>query len=286
MKLVRFGPSGAESPGIVDSHGVIRDMSAHVEDWTGANLLPKVLEKFAGIDIGALPPVPDGTRIGPCVARPGKFICIGLNYHCNAKSLDQPVPAEPVIAMKPLSAISGADDGIELPRGSTTTDWEVELGVVIGKPAKYIDEKSARAHIAGYCLINDLADRELQSKRGGDTSKGRGHDGFGPIGPYFVPAADVPDPQSLDLWLEIDGQRVQNGNTADMIFGVDYLVAYLSQFMTLLPGDIIASGTPAGIGVGMKPPRFLKPGQTVTLAGSGLGQQTHIVRAHAQLADR
>ena len=186
--------------------------------------------------------------------------------------------------MKPLSAVSGPSDGIELPRGSTTTDWEVELGIVIGKPAKYVEEKDARNHVAGYCLINDLADRELQGQRGGDTSKGRGHDSFGPIGPYFVPVRDMPDPQSIDLWLEIDGRRIQSGNTADMIFGVDYLVAYLSQFMTLLPGDIIASGTPAGIGVGMTPPRFLKTGELVRLGGSGLGEQHHTVRAYAELA--
>lgn len=284
MKLVRFGPAGAESPGIVDDKGSIRDVSAHLSDWTGANLLPEALAKIAAIDIETLPVAPVGTRIGACVAQPGKFICIGLNYHCNAKALGQPIPAEPVIAMKPLSAVSGPGDGIELPRGSTTTDWEVELGIVIGKPAKYVDDKHARDHIAGYCLINDLADRNLQSKRGGDTSKGRGHDSFGPIGPWFMPAAEMADPQAVALWLEIDGERIQNGNTADMIFGVDYLVAYLSQFMTLLPGDIIASGTPAGIGVGMKPQRFLSPGQTVRLGGSGLGEQNHIVRPFAALA--
>jgi 2-keto-4-pentenoate hydratase/2-oxohepta-3-ene-1,7-dioic acid hydratase in catechol pathway len=284
MKLIRFGPAGAERPGLVDGGGQIRDLSDHVADWTGDRLLPASIEKIAAADPARLPVVAAETRIGACVARPGKFICIGLNYHANASALGQPIPDEPVIAMKPLSAISGPNDGIELPRGSVTTDWEVELGIVIGRPAKYVEEKDARRHIAGYCLINDLADRDLQSKRGGDTSKGRGHDGFGPIGPYFVPAQDVPDPQAIDLWLEIDGKRIQSGNTSDMIFGVDYLVAYVSQFMTLLPGDIIASGTPAGIGVGMKPPRFLKAGESVRLGGTGLGEQHHIVRAYAELA--
>lgn len=284
MKLVRFGPIGVERPGLVDDEGRIRDLSDHVADWTGDRLLPASLEKIAAIDLARLPVVPADSRIGACVARPGKFICIGLNYHANAASLGQPIPDEPVISMKPLSAISGPNDGIELPRGSATTDWEVELGIVIGRPAKYVDEKDARRRVAGYCLINDLADRDLQSKRGGDTSKGRGHDGFGPIGPYFVPAQDVPDPQAIGLWLEIDGKRIQSGNTGDMIFGVDYLVAYLSQFMTLLPGDIIASGTPAGIGVGMTPPRFLKAGENVRLGGTGLGAQNHTVRAYEDVA--
>lgn len=280
MKLLRFGTLGAERPAMEDQSGIIRDVSGFVSDWTGPNLSAESLRKLSEIDLQKLPVVPVGTRIGACIAQPGKFICIGLNYHCNAEFLGQAIPDEPVIAMKPLSAISGPNDGIELPRSSTTTDWEVELGIVIGKPAKYIDEAQARDHVAGYCLINDLADRNLQAKRGGDTSKGRGHDSFGPIGPYFIPADDVPDPQSLNLWLDIDGERAQSGSTADMIYGVDYLVAYLSQFMTLVPGDIIASGTPAGIGVGMRPPRFLEEGQVVCLGGTGLGQQRHVVRAY------
>ncbi len=181
--------------------------------------------------------------------------------------------------MKPLSAICGPNDPIELPRGSVQTDWEVELGIVIGKRAKYVTEAEARSHVAGYCLVNDLSERGHQRDRGGDSSKGRGHDSFGPIGPWFVPAADIPDPQALDLWLEVDGERVQSGNTRDMIFGVDYLVSYISQFMTLLPGDLIASGTPAGIGIGMSPPRFLRAGQRVRLGGTGLGIQDHIVIA-------
>jgi 2-keto-4-pentenoate hydratase/2-oxohepta-3-ene-1,7-dioic acid hydratase in catechol pathway len=283
MKLLRFGPVGAERPGLLDGDGQIRDLSDHVADWTGDRIQPVTLEKIAAIDTDALPIVAADTRIGACVARPGKFISIGLNYYSNAHALGQPIPDEPAIAMKPLSAICGPNDGIELPRDSTTTDWEVELGIVIGQPTKYVEEKQAGRHIAGYCLINDLADRDLQSRRGGDTSKGRGYDSFGPIGPYLVPAQDVPDPHALDLWLEIDGRRVQSGNTGDMIFGINYLVAYLSQFMTLLPGDIIASGTPAGIGVGMKPPRFLVAGQNVRLGGTGLGEQRQSVRSYRKV---
>ncbi|WP_136685725.1 fumarylacetoacetate hydrolase family protein [Falsirhodobacter xinxiangensis] len=221
----------------------------------------------------------EDVRLGACVADVGKFICVGLNYHCNARSLGLPTPSEPAIAMKPLSAICGPNDPIELPRGSVQTDWEVELGVVIGKRAKYVTEAEARSHIAGYCLVNDLSERSHQRDRGGDSSKGRGHDSFGPIGPWFVTADEIPDPQALDLWLEVDGIRVQSGNTADMIFGVDHLVSYISQFMTLLPGDLIATGTPAGIGIGMSPPRFLSAGQRVQLGGTGLGTQDHIVIA-------
>jgi 2-keto-4-pentenoate hydratase/2-oxohepta-3-ene-1,7-dioic acid hydratase in catechol pathway len=277
MQLLRYGPVGREKPGVLDADGQIRDLSAHRADLEGDVLSPSGLRRLMQLEFPNLPLVNREVRIGACIARPGKFICIGLNYHCNASALKQPIPTEPAIAMKALSAICGANDPIELPRDAESLDWEVELGVVIGKSAKYVTEKNARAHIAGYCLINDLADRELQSKRGGDTSKGRGHDSFGPIGPYLVPAFDIPDPQNLKLRLNVDDERMQDGTTADMIFGIDFLVAYISRFMTLLPGDIIATGTPAGIGVGMSPPRFLKQGQTVTLWGEGLGQQTHLV---------
>ncbi|NSY46402.1 fumarylacetoacetate hydrolase family protein (plasmid) [Agrobacterium tumefaciens] len=284
MKLLRYGPPGAERPAMLDDDGTIRDLSAHVADLGGDVLSPAWLAAIAMIDPRSLPAVASDVRIGACIARPGKFICLGLNYHCNAAALKQDLPPEPVIAMKPLSAICGAHDGIELPRGSESTDWEVELGVVIGTRAKYIDQAKAMDHVAGYCLINDLADRELQSKRGGDTSKGRGHDSFGPIGPYFVPAASIPDPHNLRLWLDVDGERLQDGTTADMAYGVAFLVAYLSQFMTLLPGDIISTGTPAGIGVGMNPPRFLKAGQTVRLGAEGLGEQYHRVRTSLDAA--
>jgi 2-keto-4-pentenoate hydratase/2-oxohepta-3-ene-1,7-dioic acid hydratase in catechol pathway len=277
MQLLRYGPIGREKPGIIDADGRIRDISAHFTDLEGETLSASVLERVMQLDPSGLPLVDEGARVGACIARPGKFICIGLNYRDNAAALNQPVPNEPAIAMKALSAICGANDPIELPRDADSLDWEVELGIVIGAPAKYVAEKDARAHVAGYCLVNDLADRELQSKRGGDTSKGRGHDSFGPIGPYFVPAAEIPDPQNVRLWLEVDGERMQSGTTADMIFSVDFLVAYISRFMTLMPGDIIASGTPAGIGIGMSPPRFLRAGQTVALWGEGLGEQRHRV---------
>jgi 2-keto-4-pentenoate hydratase/2-oxohepta-3-ene-1,7-dioic acid hydratase in catechol pathway len=278
-KLLRYGPHGRERSGIIDNEGLIRDFSSHVNDLDGEALSSIQLDRLAQLDLAELPLVEADTRIGACVARPGKFICIGLNYHDNAARLKQPVPEVPAIAMKALSALCGPNDPTQLPRGANSLDWEVELGIVIGRTAKYVTEAEARQHVAGYCLINDLADRELQSQRGGDTSKGRGHDSFGPIGPFLVPASSIPDPQNLRLWLEVDGERVQDGTTADMVFGVDFLVSYISQFMTLLPGDIISSGTPAGIGVGMSPPRFLKAGQVVTLGGEGLGEQSHLVIA-------
>jgi 2-keto-4-pentenoate hydratase/2-oxohepta-3-ene-1,7-dioic acid hydratase in catechol pathway len=278
-KLLRYGPHGRERPGIIDNEGLIRDLSSHVNDLDDEALSSIQLDRLARLDLAELPLVEADTRIGACVARPGKFICIGLNYHDNAARLKQPVPEVPAIAMKALSALCGPNDPTQLPRGANSLDWEVELGIVIGKTAKYVTEAEARQHVAGYCLINDLADRELQSQRGGDTSKGRGHDSFGPVGPFLVPASCIPDPQNLRLWLEVDGERVQDGTTADMVFGVDFLVSYISQFMTLLPGDIISSGTPAGIGIGMSPPRYLKAGQMVTLGGEGLGEQSHLVIA-------
>ncbi|WP_320188378.1 fumarylacetoacetate hydrolase family protein (plasmid) [Agrobacterium rosae] len=283
-KLLRYGPLGSERPGIIDGDDRIRDLSGHLNDLEGEALSSVGLDRIGGLDPAALPLVADNVRIGACIARPGKFICVGLNYHGNAARLKQPIPEVPAIAMKALSAICGPNDETQLPRGADSLDWEVELGIVIGKTAKYVSEIDARKHVAGYCLINDLADRELQSQRGGDSSKGRGHDSFGPIGPFLVPASCIADPQDVKLWLEVDGERVQEATTADMIFGVDFLVSYISQFMTLLPGDIIASGTPAGIGVGMSPPRFLKAGQRVRLGGEGLGEQSHLVIAASQVA--
>jgi 2-keto-4-pentenoate hydratase/2-oxohepta-3-ene-1,7-dioic acid hydratase in catechol pathway len=277
MKLLRYGAPGREKPGLLDMEGKIRDLSSHIPDLEGDALSVEAIERISRIDPSELPRIDDHVRIGACIARPGKFICVGLNYHDNAAFLNQPVPKEPAIAMKAVSAICGAYDDIQVPREANSLDWEVELGVVIGKRAKYITEKDARSHIGGYCLVNDLADRDLQANRGGDTSKGRGHDSFGPIGPYLVPAFAIEDPQNISLCLEVDGERMQSGTTANMIHGVDFLVAYVSRFMTLMPGDIIASGTPAGIGVGMNPPRFLKHGQTVTLRGEQLGEQSHFV---------
>lgn len=277
MKLLRVGEPGLERPALLDSEGNLRDLSGIVSDIAGEALDPGVLRALSQLTVARLPVIHEDVRIGPCVGGVGKFICLGLNYACNAHALGQQKPDEPGIAMKPLSAICGPNDGVELPRDSDSVDWEVELGVVIGRRAKYVSEADAPEHIAGYCLVNDLADRYLQSNRGGDTSKGRGHDSFGPIGPYLVTADEIANPQDLRLWLEIDGVRMQNGHTADMLFGVNYLIAYLSRFMTLLPGDIISTGTPAGLGAAMKPPRFLRAGETVRLGGTGLGEQIHTV---------
>lgn len=277
MKLLRVGEVGRERPAALDADGNLRDLSAVVPDLAGDVLDPTELSALSRLDLSRLPIVHGNPRIGSCVGGVGKFICLGLNYSCNATALGQTKPDEPAIAMKPLSAICGPNDGIELPRDSQAVDWEVELGVVIGRRAKYVDEADARSYIAGYCLINDLADRHFQSARGGDSSKGRGHDSFGPIGPWLVTRDEIPDPQDVRLWLEIDGVRIQDGHSADMLYGVDFLVAYLSRFMTLMPGDIISTGTPAGLGAAMKPPRFLRPGETVRLGGSGLGEQTQRV---------
>lgn len=277
MKLLRVGEVGRERPAALDVDGNLRDLSAVVPDIAGDVLDPTELSALSRLDLSRLPLVQGNPRIGSCVGGVGKFICLGLNYSCNATALGQAKPDEPAIAMKPLSAICGPNDGIELPRDSQAVDWEVELGVVIGRRAKYVEEAEARTYIAGYCLINDLADRHFQSARGGDSSKGRGHDSFGPIGPWLVTRDEIPDPQDVRLWLEIDGVRIQDGHSADMLYGVDFLVAYLSRFMTLMPGDIISTGTPAGLGAAMKPPRFLQSGETVRLGGSGLGEQTQRV---------
>lgn len=277
MKLLRVGEVGRERPALLDGEGRLRDLSGVVPDIAGAVLDPAELQALSRLDAASLPLIAGNPRIGACIGGVGKFICLGLNYACTARALGQEKPAEPAIAMKPLSALCGPNDGIELPRDSQAVDWEVELGVVIGRKAKYVDEAEARNYIAGYCLVNDLADRHFQSARGGDSSKGRGHDSFGPIGPYFVTRDEIADPQDVRLWLEIDGVRIQDGHTADMLFGVDFLVAYLSRFMTLLPGDIISTGTPAGLGAAMKPPRFLAPGETVRLGGTGLGEQIQTV---------
>lgn len=277
MKLLRVGDIGQERPALLDSEGRLRNLSGVVPDIAGPVLDPDELKALSRLDPTRLPLIEGNPRIGACVGGVGKFICLGLNYACNAKALGQEKLEEPGIAMKPLSALCGPNDGIELPRDSQKVDWEVELGVVIGRKAKYVDEADARSYIAGYCLINDLAERHFQSSRGGDSSKGRGHDSFGPIGPWLVTKDEIADPQDVRLWLEIDGICIQDGHTADMLYGVDFLVAYLSRFMTLLPGDIISTGTPAGLGAAMKPPRFLAPGETVRLGGTGLGEQIQTV---------
>lgn len=278
MKLLRYGPAGQERPGVLDNDGRVRDLSAVVGDIAGDALTPDGLAKLRDIDIDALPLV-SGTpqqdlRLGPCVGRVGKFICIGLNYADHAAESGLPVPTEPVVFAKWTSAICGPDDDIKIPRGSVKTDWEVELGVVIGQGGVYIDEADALKHVAGYCVVNDVSEREWQLERGTQWDKGKGCDTFGPLGPWLVTADEVPNPQDLNLWLEVDGHRYQNGNTRTMVFNVAQIVSYLSKFMSLQPGDVISTGTPPGVGLGQKPPVYLKPGQTMKLGIQGLGQQT------------
>jgi 2-keto-4-pentenoate hydratase/2-oxohepta-3-ene-1,7-dioic acid hydratase in catechol pathway len=270
MKLLRYGPQGAEKPGVLDSAGRIRDLSGVVSD-IGGDVLTR-LDTLA-VDIDALPIVQGTPRLGPCVAGTGKFICIGLNYSDHAAETGAKVPPEPIIFMKATSAICGPNDPILIPRGSVKTDWEVELGVVIGKPAKYVTEADAMAHVAGYCVINDVSERAFQTERQGQWTKGKSCDNFGQTGPWLVTRDEVPDPQDLAMWLRVGDQMMQNGSTKTMVYGVAYLVSYLSQFFTLHPGDIISTGTPPGVGLGMKPPRFLKSGEVVTLGIAGLGEQ-------------
>ncbi len=274
MKLLRFGPKGQEKPGLVDADGVIRDLSSVVDDIAGDVLGDAGLARLRALDISALPRVADDVRIGACVGRVGKMVCIGLNYADHAAESNLPVPAEPVVFNKWTSAIVGPNDDVEIPRGSTKTDWEVELGVVIGKACKNVEAADALDYVAGYCVVNDVSEREWQIERGGQWDKGKGFDTFGPIGPWLVTRDEVPDPQRLDLWLEVDGHRYQNGNTRTMVFSVAELVAYLSRCMSLQPGDVISTGTPPGVGLGIKPtPIYLKAGQTMRLGIAGLGEQ-------------
>ena len=278
MKLLRHGPRGQERPGVLDADGRVRDLSAIVPDIAGDVLTAAGLARLRELDLATLPIVPGtpqaGLRLGACVGAVGKFICIGLNYADHAAESGMALPAEPVVFSKWTSAISGPDDDVEIPRGSTRTDWEVELGVVIGTGGRYIAQADALAHVAGYCVVNDVSEREVQLERGGGQwDKGKGHDTFGPIGPWLVTADEVPDPQALDLWLEVDGHRFQNGNTRTMVFQVAQLVSHLSLFMSLQPGDIISTGTPPGVGLGQKPPRYLVAGQTMRLGIQGLGEQ-------------
>ena len=279
MKLLRYGPQGREKPGLVDSQGDIRDLSAIVADVSGDALHPDSIDRLRRLDPATLPRVDGSPRLGPCVAGVGKFICIGLNYSDHAAESNMPVPAEPILFMKATSAICGPNDGIVIPRGSQKTDWEVELGVIIGKPAKYVTEPEALSHVAGYCVVNDLSERAFQLEGTGQWVKGKSADSFGPIGPWLVTADDVPDPQNLDLWLEVDGRSYQRGSTRHMIFSVARLVSYISRFMSLQPGDIISTGTPPGIGMGQQPPVFLRPGNRVRLGIHTLGEQSQIVTA-------
>ncbi len=275
MKLLRYGPKGQERPGILDQQGRIRDLSGQVPDIAGDILLPESLQRLALQEIDKLPVVQGAPRIGPCVGKVGKFVCIGLNYADHAAESNLPIPKEPIVFMKATSAIIGPNDEVEIPRKSQKTDWEVELGIVIGRPAKYVSESQAMDHVAGYCVVNDVSEREFQIERGGQWDKGKGCDTFGPIGPWLVTRDEIADPNDLAMWLEVDGKRYQNGSTKTMIFNVPFLVHYLSQFMSLQPGDVISTGTPPGVGMGQKPnPIYLKAGQVMKLGIAGLGEQT------------
>ena len=274
MKLLRYGPQGQEKPGLLDGSGVLRDLAGVIDDVAGEVLSPDGLKQLRDLEPASLPAVDGDPRIGPCVGRVGKFVCIGLNYSDHAAESGHAEPSEPVIFNKWTSAICGPNDDVEIPRDSTKTDWEVELGVVIGQGGRYIAEADALAHVAGYCVINDVSEREFQNERGGTWDKGKGCDTFGPIGPWLVTADEVGDAQALRLWLDVDGERQQDGTTAKMIFGVAQLVSYLSRFMSLQSGDVISTGTPPGVGMGHKPePIYLRAGQTLRLGIDGLGEQ-------------
>lgn len=277
MKLLRYGKKGQELPALLDSNGGIRDLSGHITDVAGAALSPESIEKLKALDPASLPLIEGNPRLGPCVAQVGKFICIGLNYADHAAETGADIPREPIIFNKWTSAIVGPNDNVEIPRQSKKTDWEVELGVVIGQGGRYIDEKDAMDHVAGYCVINDVSEREFQIERGGTWDKGKGCDTFGPLGPWLVTKDEIADPHQLNLWLEVDGKRYQNGNTRTMIFQIPKLVSYLSQFMSLQPGDVISTGTPPGVGLGIKPePVFLRAGQRMRLGIEGLGEQEQL----------
>lgn len=277
MKLVRYGNPGKEKPGLVDADGKLRDLSAVIADLGPDQLSDAALKRLRKLDASKLPLVRGKPRMGCPVAGIGKFVAIGLNYSDHAAEIGAPIPKEPIIFMKATSCIQGPNDPVMLPKGSTKTDWEVELGVVIGTRARHVSQKQALEFVAGYCLVNDVSEREYQIERGGTWDKGKGCDTFGPIGPWLVTRDEVPNPQKLGLWLSVNGKKVQNGSTKTMIFGVAKLVSYVSQFMTLMPGDVITTGTPPGVGMGMKPAVFLKKGDVVTLGVDGLGEQSQIV---------
>jgi len=279
MKLLRYGKPGEEKPGLLDGSNRLRDLSGVVPDIGGRTLLPEGLERIRTVDPATLPLVGGTPRIGPCVGQVGKFICVGLNYADHAAESNMPLPKEPILFMKATSSIVGPDDDLEIPKGSEKTDWEVELGVVIGKPAKYVSEADAISHVAGYCVVHDVSERAYQLEGTGQWVKGKSADTFGPIGPWLVTADDVPEPGNLDLWLDVDGKRRQDGSTKTLIFGVSYLVSYISRFMSLQPGDIISTGTPPGVGHGQKPPVYLRAGSEVRLGVQGLGEQRQRVVA-------
>lgn len=277
MKLVRFGAAGEEKPGLLDTQGVLRDASALVDDWHGAQLAPEQLVRLRAQKMEALPAVAGNPRLGCPVARVGKIVCVGLNYADHAAEAGVAAPAEPVLFMKAVTAISGPHDAVQIPPGASKVDWEVELGMVIGRRAKRVSEEAALAHVAGYVLANDVSERAWQMERGGTWDKGKSHDSFAPLGPWLVTADEVSDPHCIALWLEVNGQRMQSGNTRNFIFGVPKVISYISQFMTLEPGDVILTGTPAGVGLGQKPaPLFLKPGDVMRLGAEGLGEQRQV----------
>ena len=279
MKLLRYGPVGQEKPGLMDEDDNIRDLSAHIDDISGDVLLPKGLEKIAALNVSDLPVIEGSPRLGACVGNIGKFMCIGLNYTDHAAESGMPVPEEPILFAKFNSAISGPNDDVIMPRGSTKLDWEVEFGIVIGSKTKYISESQALEHIAGYCVINDVSERAYQLDGTGQWVKGKACDSFGPIGPWLVTKDEISDPQNLRLWLEVNGTRYQDGNTSTMIFSAGHIVSYLSNLFTLYPGDVIATGTPPGVGSGMKPPVFLQIGDKMRLGIDGLGEQNQVVVA-------
>jgi len=276
MKLLRVGEPGNERPAMLDEQGELRDLSHYIDDIAGDALLPDSLDRLRQLPLSELPKISGQPRTGACVGRIGKFICIGLNYADHAAETGAEIPQEPVVFGKWTSAVVGPNDAVRIPRGSVKTDWEVELGVVIGKGGSYIAEEDALSHVAGYCVVNDVSEREYQIERGGTWDKGKGCDTFGPLGPWLVTADEIADPQQLDLWLEVDGKRYQNGNTRTMIFSVAHIISYLSRFMSLQPGDVISTGTPPGVGMGQKPPVYLRPGQVIRLGIAGLGEQRQI----------
>lgn len=278
MKLVRYGQPGQERPAMLDQQGKLRDLSHTIDDLAGSALLPASLDKLRQISPDTLPLVEGSPRIGPCVGQVGKFICIGLNYADHAAETGAEIPKEPVVFSKWTSAIVGPNDAVEIPRDSVKTDWEVELGVVIGTGGRYISEADALSHVAGYCVINDVSEREFQIERGGTWDKGKGCDTFGPLGPWLVTTDEIPDPHNLSLWLEVDGKRYQNGNTSTMVFKVPEIISYLSRFMSLQPGDVISTGTPPGVGMGQKPPVYLRAGQEMRLGIEGLGEQLQLTK--------
>lgn len=277
MKLVRYGPSGEEKPGLVDADGTLRDLSAHVGDIAGEVLSEAGLAKLKALDPSSLPVVDGSPRMGPCVGQIQKIVCIGLNYSDHAAETGAEVPSEPIIFAKALSALCGPNDDVEMPRGSTALDWEVELAIVIGTKAKYVEEADAMDHVAGFAIMNDVSERDFQTKRMGQWTKGKSHDTFGPLGPWLVTRDELGDVHNLAMWLDVNGERRQTGSTNTLIFNVPHIVSYLSQFMTLMPGDVISTGTPPGVGMGMKPPKYLEVGDVMTLGIQGLGEQRQTV---------